>query len=154
MFCVQSRYESQVCFLISGDFNKVNIENVLESNGALHQICDVATRKDATLELVITDMATLVHSPTTLEPIKQDDKTPGKPSDHGVIIVAPRTDTNFTKERHKKTVHIRPMPQSRVGEFMRDIRTQEWTEVYESKDPHDKAQLFHYINSIGFQTIY
>ena len=41
MFHVQSQYESQVRFLISGDFNKVNIQDVLESNGALHQVCSV-----------------------------------------------------------------------------------------------------------------
>ena len=61
MFCVQSRYDSQVRFLISGDFNKVNIEDILESNGALQQVCNVATRNDSTLELFITDMATLLH---------------------------------------------------------------------------------------------
>ena len=105
MFCVQSRYESQVCFLISGDFNKVNIENLLESNGALQQICEVATRKDATLELVITDMSTLFHPPTTLEPIKQDDKSSGKPSDHGVIVVAPRTDITFKQEDSSCETH-------------------------------------------------
>ena len=143
MFCVQSRYESQVRFLISGDFNKVDIDNLLESNGALHQICKVATRKDATLELVITDMSTLVHPSTTLDPIRQDDKTSGKQSDHGVNIVAPRTDLNFKKERHKKTVHVRPMPQSKVAEFMKDIGTHAWPEVYENVDPHDKAQAFH-----------
>ena len=142
MFYVQSRYESQVRFLIAGDFNKVNIENVLESNGALHQICNVPTRKDAILEFVITDMTTLFHPPTTLEPIKQDDKT-GKPSDHDVLIVAPRTDVNFKMERHKKTVHIRPMPQSKVAEFMCELGKHEWSEVYENKDPHDKTQQFH-----------
>ena len=103
----------------------------------------MATRKDATLELVITDMATLVHPPTTLEPIKQDDKTPGKPSDHGVIHVAPRSDANFKMERHKKTVHLRPMPHSRVTDFMKEIGQHDWHEVYENQDPHEKAQQFH-----------
>ena len=126
MFVVQSRYESQVCFLIGGDFNKVVIGDILESNGALHQICTVSTQKKTTLELVITDMATLLHPPTTRDPIKQDDNTTGKPSDHNVVTVAPRSGINFKVERHKKKVHVMPMPDSKVSAFMRDIGTYKW----------------------------
>ena len=143
MFLVQSKYESQVRFLITGDFNKVNIENLLESNGALHQVCTVATRKSSTLELVITDMATMLHPPTTLDPLKQDPNTGGKPSDHGVVIVAPKSDSNFKVEQHKKKVHIRPMPKSRVAEYMRDIGSQDWSQLFNCNNPHEKAELFH-----------
>ena len=65
MFLVQSKYDCKVRFLVTGDFNKVNIDNLMESNGALQQVCTVATRKQSTLELVITDMATRLHPPTT-----------------------------------------------------------------------------------------
>ena len=95
MFCVQSRHESQVCFLISGDFNKVSTQDVLESNGALNQICSVATRNSATLELIITDMAILFHPPTTQELCKEDKSSKGQPSYQNVIIVAPKSDTQF-----------------------------------------------------------
>ena len=130
MFCVQSRYDSQVRFLISGDFNKVNIEDIIESNGALQQVCNVATRNDSTLELVITDMATLLHPPTTLDPINQDKNTKGKPSDHNVIVVAPRTDVNFRIERHKRKVHLRPLPESKMSRYMRDMGSHVWEDVY------------------------
>ena len=93
MYCVQAQYESQVRFIISGDFKKVCIDVILESNGALHKMCNLATRNESALELVITDMATLFHPPTTLKPLNQDEKTSGKPRDHNVIIVAPRTAT-------------------------------------------------------------
>ena len=35
------------------------------------------------------------------------------------------------------------MPQSKVAEFMKDVGTHAWPEVYENVDPHDKAQAFH-----------
>jgi hypothetical protein len=138
MCLVQSQYECQVRHLISGD-----LEDVLESNGALHQVCSVPTRNTSTLELVITDMATMFYEPTTLEPIKQDDNTKGKPSDHNVIIVAPRTDTNFRKERHKRKVTFRPQPTSKVSDFMCELGAHRWEEVYQTEDPHGKAQNFH-----------
>ena len=144
---VQSRYESQVRFLIGGNFNKVDIGDILESNGALHQISTVSTRKNTTLELVITDMATLLHPPTTLDPIKQDDYTTGKPSDHNVVIVAPRSYINFKVERRKKKVHVRPMPDSKVPAFMRDIGTYKWDEVYQCEEAYNFHQiLLHKMN--------
>jgi hypothetical protein len=143
MFCVQSRYESQVRFLISGDFNKVNIENILESNGSLHQVCSVATRHTATLELVITDMASMFHPPTTLAPLNQDENSKGKPADHNVIIVAPRTDINFQIKRHKKKVHVRPQPSSRKSMFMHDIAGQSWPGVFQCEDTNEKVYNFH-----------
>ena len=143
MFCVQSRHESQVCFLISGDFNKVSTQDVLESNGALHQICSVATRNSATLELIITDMATLFHPPTTQEPFKEDKSSKGKPSDHNVIIVAPKSNTQFKIKRHNTKIHVRPQPRSKVIEYMREIGLHSWPEVFETEDPHYKAQKFH-----------
>ena len=110
MFLVQSQHEFQVHYFVSSDFYQVNIENVLESNGALHQVCPVPTTKSSILELVITDMATMFYQPTTPDRFNQDKNSKGKPSDHNVIIVAPRTKISFKKERHKKRIHLRPQP--------------------------------------------
>ena len=41
---------------ISGDFNRVSVAQVLRSYGALQQVCSVATKKGATLELILTDL--------------------------------------------------------------------------------------------------
>ena len=77
-------------------------------------------------------MATMFYEPTTLEPIKQDDNTKGKPSDHNVIVVAPRTDINFRKERHKRKVTFRPQTTSKVSDFMCELGAQSWEEAYQN----------------------
>ena len=143
MFSVQSKHEDQVRFIISGDFNKVNIQDVLDSNGVLQQVCSVATRQSTTLELVITDMATMLHLPATREPLEQNQHSKGKPSDHNVIIVAPKTDITFKIERHKTKIHIRPQPVSKVTQYMQEMGHHSWTEVFQTQDPHDKAHKFH-----------
>ena len=143
MFYVQTQYEFQVRFLIGGDFNKVNIQDIFESNGALQQICNVNTRNNSTLEFVITDMATLFHPPTIMDPLKQDENTTGKPSDHNVVVVAPRTDINFKIERHKTKIQIRAKPESNKAAFMLDIGTHQWNEVSCIEGSHEKAQAFH-----------
>ena len=88
-------------------------------------------------------MATMFHPPTTLDPIKQDENTTGKPSDHNLVIVAPRAVQNFKLERHKQKVHIRPLPASKVASFMKDMGTHIWPEVFTCEDPHKKAESFH-----------
>ena len=143
MFSVQSKHEEQVRFIISGDFNKVCIQDILDSNGTLQQVCSVATRKSSTLELVITDMATMMHHPTTREPLEQDENSKGKPRDHNVIIVAPKTDIKLKLERHKTKIHVRPQPASKVMQYMQEMGQHTWNEVYQTQDPHDKAQHFH-----------
>ena len=111
MFYVHSRYAFPIHHFVSGDFNKVDISDVLETNGSLNQICSVPTRNSTILELIITDMATMFHPPTTLDPLKQDKNSKGKPSDHNVIIAAPKANLGFKIKRHKKKIKIRSMPQ-------------------------------------------
>ena len=58
MYYAQSLCEKPLRYIIAGDVNKTDISDILDSNGQLKQICSVATRKTATLENVITDLAT------------------------------------------------------------------------------------------------
>jgi hypothetical protein len=143
MHSVQSRYEHQIRFFIAGDFNKVDTEDLLESNGALQQICSVETRNKNTLELILTCMATLFHPPTTQDPLQQDENTTGKPSDHKIVIVAPKANAHYKQERHKKTIHIRQQPQSKVAAFMSELGAHSWPEVFSEEDPNIKALSYH-----------
>ena len=143
MFYVQSQHDFQVRYIIAGDFNKVDIQDILETNGALKQICSVGTRHGTTLEFIITDMATLFHPPTIKEPLIQDEGVAGKPSDHNVVIAAPRSDVNFKLERHKKKVQIRPRPNSSKATFIVSLAGHEWPEIKSAEDAHEKARAFH-----------
>ena len=51
--CLRSKHE-KISFLVCGDFNKVPVHEVLMSYGAMKQICSVATRKNASLEVILT----------------------------------------------------------------------------------------------------
>ena len=55
---VRAKHNNEVHFLFAGDFNRVGIEEVLHSYGALQQLCRVPTRKGATLQLLFTDLHT------------------------------------------------------------------------------------------------
>ena len=62
---LRAKYDNEVNFLIGGDFNRLDITDILDSYGALKQIISVPTRKSATLEIILMDLHTLFHPPTT-----------------------------------------------------------------------------------------
>ena len=95
------------------------------------------------LSLGSEDMATMFYEPTTLDPLNQDDGSEGKPSDHNVIVVAPRTDISFKKETHKRKITLRPQPASKVANFRRELGEHSWDEVFQTEDAHTKAYNFH-----------
>jgi hypothetical protein len=98
---MRARCSNKVNFLLGGDFNRVGVQDILDSYGALHQICGVATRKGAALQLIITDLHTYMHPPTALPPIQRDKGSKGTDSDHQALILAPKTGAEFVVKRQK-----------------------------------------------------
>ena len=56
--------------------------------------------------------------------------------------MAPKSDANLRLERHKRKVHVRPMPRSRVAAYVRDVGAHDWSEVFKCNNPHEKAEQF------------
>ena len=70
MFSMKARFDNKVNFLISCDFNKYPVSDILSANGTIKQVVSVATRKSAILEVILSDIATLYHPPTSRPPYK------------------------------------------------------------------------------------
>ena len=143
MHFAQSQCREHLRYLIAGDVNRTYISDILDSNGLLKQICSVPTRNSSVLENIITDMATLYHPPTTRPPLENDKPGKGKPSDHNILIVAPKAETFVKQKRKKRSIRTMPMPESSIQEFMRDIGQHSWTEVFEETNSNVKTVNFH-----------
>ena len=91
---LRAHYDNEVHFLIGGDFNRLYITDILDCYRALKQICSVPTRKSASLGIVLTDLHTLYHPPTS-------DKL-GKDSDHNVVLFAPKSNSRYKVEAKKR----------------------------------------------------
>ena len=52
---IRSKYDNEVHFVIGGDVNKLDYSDVIDSYGALKQCVTVGTRKEATLEIILSD---------------------------------------------------------------------------------------------------
>ena len=97
----------------------------------------------AILELILTDLATLFHAPSSLPPLEVDEGKKGSNSDHNVIVFPPSTNTQFKTERQVSVVRHRPLPPSSVREFGQAFVHHPWLEVLECEDGNDKAANFH-----------
>ena len=94
---LRSKYDNEIHFLLGGDLNRVNINPILDSYGALKQVISTGTRKGATLENIITDLHTFYHPPTTLAPLQVDESKKGSDSDHQVVIFALISNFNYQR---------------------------------------------------------
>ena len=140
---LRSQFDNAIHFLLGGDLNRLKIEPILDSYGALKKVISTGTRKGATLENIITDLHSFYHPPTTLPPLQLDEGKKGADSDHQVVVFAPTSNSNFMKERIKKTITTRPLPDSGYISFGQDIIKHPWDEVLMTKDINSKVGNFH-----------
>ena len=103
----------------------------------------IPTRKSAVLELLLTDLHTQYHPPTTLPPLQVDDDKSGKDSDHDVVLFAPLTNQKYKIQRIKKTVKIRPIVDSQIPKFVKALASYPWQEKMSNLSPDEQADTFH-----------
>ena len=140
---LRAKYENDVSFLVGGDFNRLEISEILDSYGALKQIISVPTRKTATLEIILTDLHTLFHPPTTLPPLQVDTDKLGADGDHDVVVLAPICNPDYKLERKKRSIVTRPLPESKMIQFEQSLMSYNWEEVFLNKTVDEKVDLFH-----------
>ena len=141
---LRAKYANEVHFLVGGDFNRLEITDILDSYGRLKQIISLPTRKSATLEIILTDLHTLFHPPTTLPPLQVDSDKLGKDGDHDVVVLAPVSNVEYRLERKKKTIITRPLPDSQVAQFEKTIIHNNWDELFSNKTVDQKVNSFHH----------
>ena len=66
-------------------------------------------------------------------------------TDHDIVTFAPKSNPNFAVSRKKKVVKTRPIPDSKIPAFGREIQRQSWIEVLEEPDLETKVSNFHQI---------
>ena len=103
---LRSKFDNQVNFLLGGDFNRLNIGNILDAYWALNQLVSVPTRQGATLEIVLSDLHSLYHPPTTLPPLEVDQNKNGANSDHNILVIAPLSNQKFVIRNYDFLSHV------------------------------------------------
>ena len=130
---------------LMGDYNKVSIEDILDSLGTLQNIQVQATRKGEILDLIITDMHTQYLPSLTLPPldVEEDKKGLQDPSDHKILIFPPASSKNLVIKRTKQEIKIRPLPKKSIQSCGKFISTYAWEDIYNCKTADQKVDIFH-----------
>ena len=140
---LRSQHGLELKFLLGGDLNRIDIDKILRSYGALNQIILVPTRKNETLEKVITDLQSFYHPPTSHPPLQVDENMTGEDSDHNIVLLTPVNIKVKVPKRSKKTVKSRPISESKIKEFHKFMTVHNWSEVIEAEEIDDKTSNFH-----------
>ena len=88
---LSSKYGPNLDFAICGDYNRLNINPILNLSPNLKQLISVPTRKnpDAILEGIISTLEYFYVPPFTISPLDNDKDKNGKPSDHLPVVFKP-----------------------------------------------------------------
>ena len=121
--------------VLLGDFNRFNIRPICNGNN-LVQVVSEPTRRDAILDLIVTNFADQYQCPIVTSPIGR--------SDHNCVVWSPKQSSGGN-QHHKKV--IRPMKDSNIRSFGRWIQEQTWNEVLEPEHCQAKVDAFYEVIS-------
>ena len=123
---------SNPLIILLGDFNDLKIDDICQTC-SLHQVVNIPTRKDATLDLILTNVNNNLYTdPISLPGI-------GK-SDHLCVVYVPR---NFViHENTKKKIMFRKFKDSAIREFGSWITTFDWSLLFQINDVNEKVLYF------------
>ena len=90
----------------------------------------------------------MYHPPTTLAPLQVDVDKKGADSDHNILLLAPRNNIQYNIKRNKKTIKVRPIPDSQIIGFENDLIQYDWTMYLIAQILITKFQIFTIYKSI------
>ncbi|CAH1245972.1 Hypp7619 [Branchiostoma lanceolatum] len=127
-------------YFIMGDFNHVDISAVCSGNG-LHQVVNVPTRYEATLDLILTNLNDFYHPPTATSPLGR--------GDHNIVLLKPKHQLVTNKTTKRET---RPMTESNLRSFGQWITQYQWDDVLEAQGTQNKTSTFYRILTQAIDT--
>ena len=127
-------------FLLAGDKNDLNIEDILATDDKLKQLVDQPTRKRSILDIVVTDMGDLYQRVQIIPPIPVDVDGVGSVSDHKGVLVIPRGRSNSHARVKSVTRHIRSFNQQSKLAFGLDLAITNWNLVSDEHTTTDMVE--------------
>ena len=127
--------------IIAGDKNDLKETEIIAICPTFKKIVCKPTRKGKILTIVVTDLHHLYQEPTIIPPIPVDEGSTGCPSDHSSVLNTPIN--NFSnKPGTKKSVSIRPIPQSSLDLFGKTFVNESFDFLLTGSYPTSLVELF------------
>ena len=125
---LSAKYNDGLFFLICGDKNELNVQQILSLGNNLKQCVQLPTRLNPpqVLDVIITDLQKYYQSPDVLDPLEVDSDKTGAPSDHLMVVMEPIGTQNDKKIRVKKKVEFRPLTDIGFQEMSVLLQSHDW----------------------------
>ena len=101
-------------FLFLGDFNCYTPDNILLLSPQLRQLVHYVTHGERVLDLIITDMHVMYHSPVSSAYLLPNVPLEAAPSDHLGNLLVPRSVPGVRSSRVCRVITVRPMTESQL----------------------------------------
>ncbi|CAH1245962.1 RET [Branchiostoma lanceolatum] len=111
------------------------------SGNGLHQVVNVPTRYEATLDLILTNLNDFYHPPTATSPLGR--------GDHNIVLLKPKHQLVTNKTTKRQT---RPMTESNLRSFGQWITQYQWDDVLEAQGTQNKTSTFYRILTQAIDT--
>ena len=137
-----------------GDKNRMDISSLINNNLKLKQIVQSPTRKQAILDVCLTNCSSYYGTPEIIPPVQPDIAGQGVASDHSVPLCVPHTDPYNPPARVYRTVISRPLPDSKIRQFGQWITSELWDSISPEDEPSKQVQTFEKIISDKLDDIF
>ena len=153
---LSTKYGKGVHFVISGDANRLKLDQILNLSPKLVQVVDQWTRLNppAILDPIIMTLANYYQKPVCIEPLEVDVDKRGENSDHRIVICKPITTIENQSARTSKIVKFRPLSKQGLSSMQEWLVDYDWKAVYEAENADEKAEMFQKILVEKFNTLF
>ena len=99
------------------------------------------TRNNSTLEIILSNLHSFFHPPSTLPPLQVDQDKDSADTDHTIVVMAPLSNQKYAITRKKKRIKTRHLPISNFAKFEKQLQSQDWFEIMQAVE--GKVEIFH-----------
>ena len=141
---LMSRFKEGLFFLICGDKNELNPQQILNLSPGFKQCVDRPTRltPPQVLDVIITDLHRYYQSPVVSDPLDVDPDKAGVASDHRMVVMSPIGTFNDKKTRVKKKVEFRPLNDRGFNDMGNKLLSFEWDQILSLDSANEQMELF------------
>ena len=140
--------------IIGGDRNDLDIAPIISGIPRSQQIVNSPTINGKILDVIITNLYQLYHTPVVVPPIQPDNPEKGVPSDHSIPIAKPISSSKPTRAPVYQIKTIQPLPESGILEFGRWITQETWESLSLPTNPSDQVRHLEKLLSEKMNTIF
>ena len=122
--------------ILAGDFNQWPVNEVMDDHPDLTEVPHGPTRGDRSIDRTLVNFGRAVKEAGTLPPLETED---GRASDHRVAWAI----AEFEKPLSKAvTYRYRAYTEEGAANFLSDLHSQSWQQVYDAGSTDEKAEIF------------